>query len=136
MKTHIEGHNTMGARLRAWRKGVPLTLMVLSKRIGVSQGSLSDLENDKSLPSATTLASLSMHTDLNVYWLLNGKGPVVQRPDKETKETVEESQSYEKFLMLTQDRKLKKLIEMLMQIYSEGKKADQDKISSFLSALR
>ncbi len=50
--------------------------MELSRLIKVSQGSLSDLENDKSLPSATTLVNLSIYTDLNIYWLLNGEGPV------------------------------------------------------------
>jgi len=38
--------------------------MQLSVKIKVLQGSLSDLENDKSLPSATTLANLSIYTDL------------------------------------------------------------------------
>ena len=68
--SQIESQKTTGKRLRAWRKSVPLKLMQLSGLIKVSQGSLSDLENDKSMPSATTLANLSLYTDLNIYWLL------------------------------------------------------------------
>jgi transcriptional regulator with XRE-family HTH domain len=60
-----KNHKTTGTRLRAWRKSVPLKLMQLSALIKVSQGSLSDLENDKSMPSVTTLANLATHTDLN-----------------------------------------------------------------------
>ena len=69
MSGQMENQKTTGKRLRAWRKSVPLKLMQLSHLIKVSQGSLSDLENDKSLPSATTLANLSTHTDLNIFWL-------------------------------------------------------------------
>ena len=50
MSKQIENQKTTGKRLRAWRKTVPLKLMHLSRLIKVSQGSLSDLENDKSLP--------------------------------------------------------------------------------------
>jgi cytoskeletal protein RodZ len=45
-----ENEKSTGQRLRAWRKLVPLKLMQLSAKIKVSQGSLFDLENDKSLP--------------------------------------------------------------------------------------
>lgn len=45
----------VGLRLKAWRKKNELTLYVLSKAIGVSQGSLSDLENGNSFPSFETL---------------------------------------------------------------------------------
>lgn len=72
MSSQIENHKTTGKRLRAWRKSVPLKLMQLSKLIKVSQGSLSDLENDKSLPSATTLANLSTHTDFKYFLAFNG----------------------------------------------------------------
>ena len=60
----------MGKRLKIWRKHSALKLVELSKKIRISHGSLSDLENDKSLPSAMTLASLFMYSNLNIYWLL------------------------------------------------------------------
>jgi len=45
----------VGTRLRKWRKDSNITLDSLSATIGVSQGSLSDIENGNSLPSFKTL---------------------------------------------------------------------------------
>lgn len=42
----------LGGRLRKWRKTLPLKSYQLAQLIGISQGSLSDIENNKSLPSA------------------------------------------------------------------------------------
>ncbi len=126
---------TTGQRLRAWRKSVPLKLMDLSRKIHVSQGSLSDLENDKSLPSATTLANLSIHTDLNIYWLLTGQGPVHKSLDPEIEKTTETSRLYEDFLFKMQDKKLKSMVEKLIQIYREGDVGKKAQIAGFLSAL-
>lgn len=130
-----ENEKTTGQRLRAWRKSVPLKLMQLSEKIKVSQGSLSDLENDKSLPSATTLANLSIHTDLNIYWLLTGKGPILKGPDPEMERITETSSLYEDFIFMMQDRKLKGVVEKLIQIYREGDASKKAQIAGFLSAL-
>lgn len=70
-KTSPELKNA-GTRLRKWRKSSNLTLCVLSRLIKVSQGSLSDLENNKSLPSADTIYKLWTLTDINIGWLLSG----------------------------------------------------------------
>jgi transcriptional regulator with XRE-family HTH domain len=130
-----ENEKTTGQRLRAWRKSVPFKLMQLSAKIQVSQGSLSDLENDKSLPSATTLANLSMYTDLNIYWLLTGKGPVLKGSDPEMERATETSRLYEDFMFMMQDRKLKGEVEKLIQIYQQGNAAKKAQITGFLSAL-
>ncbi len=135
MVKQAENLKTTGQRLRAWRKSVPLKLMELSGKIQVSQGSLSDLENDKSLPSATTLANLSIHTDLNIYWLLTGKGPVNKSKDPEMERTTETSRLYEDFLYMMQDRKLKGMVDKLVQIYREGDVSKRAQITGFLSAL-
>ena len=110
--------------------------MELSEKIQVSQGSLSDLENDKSLPSATTLANLSLKTDLNIYWLLTGRGPVHKKNDPEIEKTTETSQLYEDFLYLMQDKKLKTLVENLVDIYRDGDATKRAQIKGFLSALK
>lgn len=62
----------LGPRLKLWRKGNELTLIQLGLLVTVSQGSLSDIENSKSLPSASTLASLIVNTDIDIVWLLTG----------------------------------------------------------------
>ena len=68
----------LGTRLRQWRKTLPLKSFELAKLIKISQGSLSDIENNKSLPSADTIAKLYLYTDLNIIWLLLGKGPMTR----------------------------------------------------------
>ena len=66
----------LGTRLRQWRKTLPLKSFELAKLIKISQGSLSDIENNKSLPSADTIAKLYQYSNLNIIWLLLGKGHV------------------------------------------------------------
>lgn len=61
-----------GFRLRKWRKSIPMKSFELARLIGISQGSLSDIENDKSNPSAPTIVKLLKKTNINVYWMLTG----------------------------------------------------------------
>ena len=135
MTIQTDKQKTTGKRLRAWRKSVPLKLMQLSRLIKVSQGSLSDLENDKSLPSATTLANLSIYTDLNILSLLTGKGPVNRKLAPELEKSTEQSRLYEDFMFMMQDRHLKGIVEKVITLYrqDDGKKKAQ--IQGFLSAL-
>jgi len=69
-KTKILG---AGPRLRMWRKVNGIKLLPLGRLIKVSQGSLSDIENNKSNPSAVTITNLAIHTDINIFWMLTGK---------------------------------------------------------------
>jgi transcriptional regulator with XRE-family HTH domain len=135
MSSQIENQKTTGQRLRAWRKSVPLKLMELSRLIKVSQGSLSDLENDKSLPSATTLSNLSIFTDLNIYWLLNGRGPVIRELVPETDKSTEQTRLYEDFMYMMQDRKLKGVVEMVINVYKDGDAKKKAQMQGFLAAL-
>lgn len=135
MSSQIDNQKTTGKRLRAWRKSVPLKLMELSRLIKVSQGSLSDLENDKSLPSATTLSNLSLYTDLNIYWLLNGQGSVTRQLNPGADKSVEQSRLYEDFMFMMQDRKLKTVVELTIKIYREGDTKKKSQMQGFLSAL-
>lgn len=134
MDSQIEKQKTTGKRLRAWRKSVPLKLMELSRLIKVSQGSLSDLENDKSLPSATTLANLSIYTDLNIYWLLNGQGPVNRKLASGTEKSTEQSSLYEDFMFMMQDRKLKSVVEKVITVYRQGDAKKKAQVEGFLAA--
>ncbi len=109
--------------------------MQLSRLIKVSQGSLSDLENDKSLPSATTLANLSIYTDLNIYWLLTGRGLIHRKLSPDTEKSIEQSRLYEDFLFMMQDRKLKGVVEKVIAVYREGDTKKKAQIQGFLSAL-
>ncbi len=64
----------LGDRLQGWRKKNGLTLHGLAKKIGVTVGPLSGVENSKNLPSLETVAALHNHTNLNILWLLFKQG--------------------------------------------------------------
>lgn len=135
MNKQVESNKTTGKRLKAWRKSVPLKLMQLSALIKVSQGSLSDLENDKSLPSATTLANLSTYTDLNIYWLLTGKGPVSRKLAPEMEKSTEQSRLYEDYMFLMQDKKLREAVDKVVAVYKSGDSKKKAQVQGFLSGL-
>ena len=63
----------LGMRIRIWRKDQGLKAKELASRLNISGGSLSEIENGKSLPSASTLASMHLNTDLNVGYVLTGQ---------------------------------------------------------------
>ncbi len=63
----------IGKRLREWRMEKGWKGYQSAKAIGISQGSLSDIENGKSYPSAPTIIKLMTRTDIDIYWLLGVK---------------------------------------------------------------
>jgi transcriptional regulator with XRE-family HTH domain len=71
-----------GARIRAWRKKVPMKGYELSKKLKFSQGSLSDIENGKSLPSALTIHNFMKYTDIDIFWMLTGELDYVPGKEK------------------------------------------------------
>ena len=82
----------IGPRLRRWRKGHPLKASrlkayQLAEKIKISQGSLSDIENGKSDPSASTLVNLYKYTDVNMHWLLTGEEGKFNEGEKTIPET-------------------------------------------------
>lgn len=61
---------TIGQRIRSRRQSLGLTMKDIADREGINTGGLSEMENDKYLPSAPTLISLSRALDVSVDWLL------------------------------------------------------------------
>ncbi len=110
--------NFLGDRLRKWRKTLPLRAYQLAKIIHISQGSLSDIENNKSLPSADTLTKLFLKTDLNIIWLLTSKGPMEKTGMTEDEiwggVVSENSQAY------GHDHTLQTMIDSLIRVYHHG----------------
>jgi len=121
-------NSTVGKRLKNYRKHSMLKLIEFSKKIRESQGSLSDLEHDKSLPSATTLANLCIFSDINIYWLLTGRGPMIR---KEPEHGGEINFSTE-FAELMKDRTLKELVKKVIRVYRGGDAGNRAHLEGFL----
>jgi transcriptional regulator with XRE-family HTH domain len=122
----------LGTRLREWRKTLPLKSFQLAKLIKISQGSLSDIENNKSLPSADTIAKLYLYSDLNIIWLLLGKGPMTRdlsaASDMDGDALVQEAtEDY------GNDRKLREVVEKAVRIYRRGNQEKRAHLVGFLN---
>lgn len=64
--------NVIGDNVRRLRKIHNLNQIEFAKLIGVSQGSLSDIESGKSKPSVETVVSIHLKFGCSLEWLLNG----------------------------------------------------------------
>ena len=99
----IEG---VGSRLRQWRNSKNLKGYELAEMIHISQGSLSEIENNKTLPSAETLTKLHKYCKINIVWLLTNNGPSEYSLSSNTKTDI-----------LEFDTKLSHLINKLIKIF-------------------
>jgi len=122
--------NVLGDRLREWRRSVPLKSYELARLISISQGSLSDIENNKSLPSADTLSKIYLNTNINIIWLLTGRGAMKKAnlpgDGRDTPFAYEAMEEY------GQDPNLKELMEKLVRIYNHGDPEKKAHLLGFL----
>ena len=129
---NLSGHSTtVGERLKYWRKVSRLRLVDVAALIQVSQGSLSDLENDKSLPSATTLTGLCQKTDMNLYWLLTGEGSLVSKEER----FQAESSAVSSLMAWMQDKDFRKTVMKLLSIFEKGSSAQKAQIRGFIAGV-
>jgi transcriptional regulator with XRE-family HTH domain len=98
----------IGHKIREYRLAKKLTVKKFAEIINISQGSLSDIENEKTKPSADTIVSITRNTDINPLWLLTDEGEMFNV----NKESVEQ------FDLIT-----KKII-ILLKDLDEDKKRD------------
>ena len=122
---------SVGGRLKYWRKVSTLRLVDVAALIRVSQGSLSDLENDKSLPSATTLTGLCQKTDMNICWLLTGEGSMVSK--EEPFKT--EASSVRDLMGWMQDKDFRKTVVKLVNIFEKGSAPQKAQIRGFIAGV-
>ena len=127
----IEQPATVGGRLKYWRKVSRLRLVDVAALIQVSQGSLSDLENDKSLPSATTLTGLCQKTDMNLYWLLTGEGSMISKEER----FQAESTAVSGLMTWMQDKDFRKTVIKLLSIFEKGSYAQKAQIRGFIAGV-
>jgi transcriptional regulator with XRE-family HTH domain len=73
----------IGRKIREYRLTKGLKLKEFAPLIGISQGSLSDIENEKTKPSADTVVSIVRTTRINPWWLLLDQGEMFdhKQPD-------------------------------------------------------
>ncbi len=64
---------TIGERIKQQRKKIGLTQPQVRELTGISSGTLSDIENGKTLPAALSLLKLSKALECTVDWILTGK---------------------------------------------------------------
>ena len=114
----------LGTRLREWRKSIHLKGYELAKIIHISQGSMSDIENNNSLPSAETIAKLYQYTQINIIWLLTGRGPMNRSKSGLDEEATEATRGL--------DQNLKDMLEKVIRIYQHGDSDKKAHLKGFL----
>lgn len=102
--------DSIGARIRKARKDKNLTLSDVREATGLSTGNLSELENNKFMPSAGALISLKNLFEVSVDWLLTGEDPYSES-FPETEYSADENSSFVKessqsYLHLGKEEKL------------------------------
>ncbi|MBS4068910.1 MAG: helix-turn-helix transcriptional regulator [Sulfurimonas sp.] len=104
----------IGGRIKDYREGKNLKVAAFAALIGISQGSLSDIENGKTKPSAETLVKIVRNTDIDPGWLLTGIGggqqPVTTR---------EPGASYQ--LPSQKDPLIRKMVSIMTDLDEEAK---------------
>lgn len=63
-------------RITMLRELLQMSQTEFARKIGISQGALSQIENGRSRLSMETLKSLSVQFNINCNWLVNGKGEI------------------------------------------------------------
>ena len=76
--------------MRIYRESKGLTIPEFSEILTISSGSISDIENNNTKPSARPVAALIHNTDINIYWLFTGEGnPIRDSSDKKSSDFVD-----------------------------------------------
>jgi transcriptional regulator with XRE-family HTH domain len=122
----------LGDRFREWRKDSSLTLKDLEKIIGITPGPLSELENNKSLPSIDTLAKIYRYTDINIFWLILNEGPM--RRTAKYQENRNEEGALPSILHseLDGNANFSEMMEIMKRIYENGDPEKIAKLKGFL----
>lgn len=66
---------TIGLRIKERRKELHLTQSDIKEKVGISSGNISDIEQGKRLPAASTLVQLSKVLECSIDYILTGFSP-------------------------------------------------------------
>jgi len=74
--SHVAPRINVGREVRRWRRERGLTLAQVGERSGLNMGYLSQIENDKAVPSLEALAAIAGALEVSPAWLLlDGSAP-------------------------------------------------------------
>jgi transcriptional regulator with XRE-family HTH domain len=100
---------SIGKRFKHLRKMMKMSQVKFAQAIGISQGTLSDIEKDKFKPSIETVISASGYFNISTDWLLKGTGPgpgeVPVREKRQVELSPLEREILEKFRELDEEGK-------------------------------
>jgi transcriptional regulator with XRE-family HTH domain len=128
----------IGKRIKSFRIDNGYKTKEFADIIGITQGALSGLENEKSKPSAETLESLVRHTNINPKWLLTGEDDTNYQPDSpvDTKFLQEIIAGVEEGLLKNnlslRPEKKAELISLLYEQFDEKRKIEKGTIKKYL----
>jgi len=100
--------NSLGGRLRSFREARKKNIIEFSALLGISHGSLSDIENNNTKPSFIPTNALVQNTDINIYWLFTGKGEPTRNSISEPQEPA------------LKDPKIKEYMAVVLKIFQSG----------------
>ncbi len=74
--------DTIGKRLKYWRKEKGLTMTEISEKTGLSTGGLSAYERDEKQIGSKTLLALWREYNIDIAWILTGKKDTDLTPEE------------------------------------------------------
>ncbi len=88
----------IGKRMRALRLHLKVSQTALAKKLNVKPSAISQIESGKIRPGNDTMLLLTKLCDVNLHWLLTGKGPMWVDPLDSRQKTREKLQQVRTFI--------------------------------------
>ncbi len=88
----------IGKRMRALRLNLKVTQSALASKLKVKPSAISQIESGKIRPSTDTMLLLTRLCDVNLHWLITGKGPMWVDPRDTRQKTKEKLQQVRNFI--------------------------------------
>lgn len=107
-----------------------MTQSEFARRIGISQGSLSDIESGKTQPSIETLRSIAKkNRGLTLDWLLLGKEVKAVPPEKELSYSASEKKLHDKVqtILRSGDKEARSALASLVKVLTKIARMDPKK---------
>lgn len=125
--------NMIGIRIKERRKAMKLTGAQIKEKTGISTGNLSDIENGRSLPSATAVIQLSQILDCSTDYILLGETRNSEENENSNfRETDEDAQLLDQFHALAEEDQ-EEILMMIQLKYNRIQKARKKEQQSSLS---